>query len=67
MKVAGEQVVEDPGADLQQQVGTTRGPSHLLLFEHALLYDLVDRGLGERGGDGLAGAAAFAVVGVQPK
>src|SRR5215470_11171379 len=37
--------------------GTGRGPAHLLLFDHALADDLVDRGLGERGGDGLASPA----------
>ena len=49
MEVAGELVVEDAGADLEQQVGATRGPAHLLFFDHALADDLVDRGLGERG------------------
>ena len=44
-------------------MGAGRGPAHLLLLDHALADHLVDRGLGERGGDGLAGAAAFAVVG----
>ena len=58
----GELVVEDPGADLQQQVGAAGCPAHLLLFDHALGDDLVDRGLGERGGDGLASTLAFPVV-----
>ena len=35
-------------------------------FDHALADDLVDRGLGERGGDGLAGTLAFPVVGDPP-
>jgi hypothetical protein len=35
-----------------------------LLFDHAFADYLVDGGLDERGGDGLAGAAAFAVVGL---
>ena len=54
MEVAGELVVEDPGADLQQQVGAAGCPAHLLFLDHALADHLVDRRLGERGGDGLA-------------
>ena len=64
MKVAGELVVEDAGADLEQQVGAAGCPAHLLFFDHALADDLVDRGLGERGGDRLASTLAFPVVGV---
>ena len=63
VEVVGELVVEDAGADLQQQVGAAGCPAHLLFLDHAFADDLVDRGLGERGGDGLAGAVAFAVVG----
>ena len=48
VEVAGELVVEDAGADLEQQVGAARGPAHLLFLDHALADDLVDRGLGER-------------------
>jgi hypothetical protein len=54
--VVGEGVVEDSGADLEQQVGPAGAPAHLLLFDHAFADDLVDGGLDERGGDGLTGA-----------
>jgi len=63
MKVAGELVVEDAGADLEQQVGAAGCPAHLLFFNHAFGDGLVDCGLGERGGDGLASTVAFPVVG----
>lgn len=36
------------------------------VFDHALADDLVDRGFGERGGDGLASTVAFPVVGDPP-
>ncbi|HXZ70645.1 MAG TPA: hypothetical protein VEH31_07225, partial [Streptosporangiaceae bacterium] len=62
VKVAGELVVQDAGADLEQEVGTGGCPAHLLFLDHALADDLVDRGLGERGGDGLASTAALPVV-----
>lgn len=39
--VVGEGVVEDAGADLEQQVRSSGAPPHLLLFDHA--DDLVDR------------------------
>jgi hypothetical protein len=35
-----------------------RAPSHLLVRDHELADDLVDRGFHERGGDDLAGAVA---------
>jgi hypothetical protein len=62
-EVSGQVVVEDSGADLQEQMGALRGPAHLLLFDHALGHHLVDGGLDEGGGDGLTAAAALAVVG----
>ena len=43
VKVAGELVVEDACADLQQKVGAARCPAHLLFPGHALADDLVDR------------------------
>src|SRR5450756_2827823 len=54
VEVVGELVVEDPDTDLQQEVRAARGPAHLLLLDHALADQLVDRGLDERGRDGLA-------------
>jgi len=43
------------------------GPAHLLLFDHALADHLVDRGLREGAGDGLARPVALAVVGDGPR
>ena len=63
VEVRGELVVEDAGADLEEQVGSTRSPAHLLFFHHAFADDLVDGGLDEGAGDGLPGAVAFPVVG----
>jgi hypothetical protein len=63
VEVVGELVVEDPDTDLQQDVRAARGPAHLLLLDHALADQLVDRGLDERGRDGPAGLVALAVVG----
>jgi hypothetical protein len=63
VEVAGELVVEDPGADLKQQVRTAGCQAHLLFFDHAFADDLVDCGLDERVGDGFPGAVAFSVVG----
>jgi hypothetical protein len=63
VEVVGEFVVEDSGADLEQEVGTARGPTHLLLVDHAFADHLVDGRLDERGGDGLAGPMTLAVVG----
>jgi len=37
-------------------VGTLWCPAHLLFLDHALADHLVDRGFGERGGDGFARA-----------
>jgi hypothetical protein len=61
-EVSGEVVVEDSGADLQEQVGATGRPAHLLLLDHAAADDAVDGGLGGGGGDRLATAVPFAVV-----
>jgi hypothetical protein len=63
VEVASELVVEDAGADLEQEVGAAGCPAHLLFLDHAFGDDLVDRGLCERGGDGLASTVAFPVVG----
>jgi len=63
VEVRGQFVVEDAGADLEEQVGSTRSPAHLLLLHHAFADDLVDGGLDEGAGDGLPGAVAIPVVG----
>ena len=62
VEVAGELVVEDAGADLEQEVGAAGRPAHLLLLTMRLLMtwltaDSVKRGGG--GGDGLTRAVAF--------
>jgi hypothetical protein len=44
---------------LEQEAGAAGCPAHLLFLDHALGDDQVDRGLGERGGDGLAGTVAL--------
>ena len=46
VEVRGELVVEDAGADLEEQVGSTRSPAHLLFLHHAFADDLVHGGLG---------------------
>ncbi|MGH3233586.1 MAG: hypothetical protein ACRDOH_10100 [Streptosporangiaceae bacterium] len=66
MEVVGELVVEDAGADLEQEVGAAGCPAHLLFLDQALADDLVDRGFGERDGDGLASTPAFPVAGDPP-
>src|SRR5271165_6676172 len=51
-EVAAELVVEDAGADLEQEVGAVWF-QRICCFDRALADDLVDRGLGGRGADGL--------------
>jgi len=46
VEVGSQFVVEDAGADLWEQVGSTRSPAHLLFLHHALADDLVHGGLG---------------------
>ncbi|MEU4235062.1 hypothetical protein AB0F17_63250 [Nonomuraea sp. NPDC026600] len=60
---AGEVVVEDAGADLEEEVGAAWRPAHLLFLDHAAADDVVDGGFGGGAGDGFAAAVAFAVVG----
>ena len=53
-EVAGELVVEDVAAALQQEAGATGCPAHLLLFDHALASDDLGRAAGSsrcRGND----------------
>ena len=53
-EVAGELVVEDVGADLDQEAGAAGCPAHLLLFDHALASDDLGRAAGSsrcRGND----------------
>ena len=42
VEVVGEGVVEDAGADLEEEVRSSGAPAHLLLFDHAFADDLVD-------------------------
>ena len=46
--VVVELAVEDAGADLEEVMGTGRGPSHLLFLHHPFRYDTVHGGLGCR-------------------
>src|SRR5216683_3613676 len=62
MEGVGEVVVQDAGADLEQQVSPSGCPAHLLLFDHPLADNLVDGGLDEGTGNGLTRSIAFAVV-----
>jgi hypothetical protein len=63
VKVGSQFVVEDAGADLEEEVGSAWGPAHLLFLDHAFADDLVHGGLDEGAGDGLPGAVVFPVVG----
>ncbi len=46
MKVGSQFVVEDAGADLEEEVSSAWGPAHLLFLHHAFADDLVHGGLG---------------------
>ena len=48
-EVAGELVVEDVGADMEQEAGAAGYPAHLLLFDHALASDDLGRPPGHPG------------------
>jgi hypothetical protein len=48
VEVVGEGVVEDSAADLEELVGASWCPAHLLLLDHASADHLVDRRLGGR-------------------
>jgi hypothetical protein len=49
------------GADLEQQVGASGSPAHLLLLDHAFAHYLVDRRLDERAGDSFTSSPPLAV------
>src|ERR1700726_2385207 len=55
--------VDDSDSHLKQQVCTLRRPTHLLRLRHALVDDLVDGGLHERGRDALTSSIPPAIVG----
>ena len=61
VEVVGEVAVEHTGADLQEQVGALGRPAHLLLLDHTLADNLIDRRLSEGRGDPLAVAIPVAV------
>ena len=62
--------VESAGAGLQQEMGASPSPLHLLALGEALADHRVDRAFGHGGRDALAGAEPLAVVdqaaGVRP-
>ena len=62
-EVGFEVVVEDAGADLEEEVGAAGCPSHLLFLDHSAADDVVDRGFCGGAGDRFAVAVAFTVVG----
>jgi hypothetical protein len=41
-KSVSQFLIENPGADLEQIMGTSPTPAHLLLFHHPFTDDLVD-------------------------
>jgi hypothetical protein len=57
-----EHAVEDCAADLQQEVGTASGPSHLLGFVHAAIDEKVGSSLGDRRANAEACAVPSGVV-----
>ena len=63
VEVLGQIVVQDSGADLEQEVSAAGTPAHLLILHHPFAHDLVDGRLHERAGDGLACSVSLPVVG----
>ena len=61
-EAGSELAVEDSAADLEQEVGATTGPSHLLGFVHAAVDQEVGSAFGERGTDPQPGAMALGIV-----
>ncbi len=61
-EVSGKVLVEHARSDLEQEMGPSLRPAHLLLLNHSLAHHLVDRRLYEGVGDGLARAVALPVV-----
>ena len=61
-EAGAEFAVEDSAADLEQEVGATTGPSHLLGFVHAAVDQEVGSAFGERGTDPQPGAMALGIV-----
>src|SRR5713226_3890771 len=62
-EVLAKTAVDDSDSHLEQQVCTLRRPTHLLRFRHALVDDLVDGRLHERGRDALTSSIPTAIVG----
>ena len=66
IKSRAQILVQHLSPDLEQQMGTALGPTHLLLLDHALADHLVDRRLHKPCGDAFPVAVAVAVVGDEP-
>ena len=62
-EVLAKTAVDDADSHLKQKVCTLRRPTHLLRFRHALVDDLVDGRLHERGLDALTHSIPTAIVG----
>src|ERR1700693_5041308 len=62
-EVLAKTSVDDADSHLKQKVCTLRRPTHLLRFRHALVDDLVDGRLRERGQDPLTSSIQTAIVG----
>jgi hypothetical protein len=57
-----ELAVEGGAADLEQEIGASAGPSHLLGFVHAAIDQEVGGAFGERCADGQTGTMALSIV-----
>ena len=60
-KAGPELAVEAGAADLEQEIGATAGPTHLLRFVHAAVDQEVRGSFGERCADPQTGAMAFGI------
>src|SRR5215210_1779759 len=61
-EAGAERAVVDGAADLEQPVGATPRPAHLLRFVHATIDEEVGRALGQRRANPQPGPVPFAVV-----
>ena len=55
-------IIQDTGADLQQQVGTLLASAHLLFFDHPLAHKLVNGRFHKGCGEGLAISLTLNVI-----
>jgi len=62
LEITAQLLIEYTGPDLQELVGASWGPPHLLFLDQLLAHDLVDGGLDEAGGNRLAVPVAIRIV-----